>query len=254
MSAVIWAGCGTAFTFLMTTLGAALVFFFKEQIDDRVQCACMGFASGVMSAAAVFSLLVPAIEQAGAQGAAPWLVVTVGFVLGALMIAGVDRVLRFAGGVRRADEAARMRTLMYTAVTLHNVPEGMAVGLAFALAAQDGGLGLAAAITLALGIGIQNFPEGAVVALPLRQGGMSRMRAFVLGTLSGAVEPLFGVLAVLATSAVRQAMPALMAFSAGAMMYVVMCEMIPEAARCRLGTRFAVIGYVVMMTLDIALG
>lgn len=254
MSAVIWAGCGTAFTFLMTTLGAALVFFFKGQIDDRVQCACMGFASGVMSAAAVFSLLVPAIEQAGAQGAAPWLVVTVGFVLGALMIAGVDRVLRFAGGVRRADEAARMRTLMYTAVTLHNVPEGMAVGLAFALAAQDGGLGLAAAITLALGIGIQNFPEGAAVALPLRQGDMSRMRAFVLGTLSGAVEPLFGVLVVLATSAVRQAMPALMAFSAGAMMYVVMCEMIPEAARCRLGTRFAVIGYVVMMTLDIALG
>ena len=254
MSAVIWAGCGTAFTFLMTTLGAALVFFFKGQIDDRVQCAFIGFASGVMSAAAVFSLLVPAIEQAGAQGAAPWLVVTVGFVLGALMIAGVDRVLRFAGGVRRADEAARMRTLMYTAVTLHNVPEGMAVGLAFALAAQDGGLGLAAAITLALGIGIQNFPEGAAVALPLRQGGMSRMRAFVLGTLSGAVEPLFGVLAVLATSAVRQAMPALMAFSAGAMMYVVMCEMIPEAARCRLGTRFAVIGYVVMMTLDIALG
>lgn len=254
MSAVIWAGCGTAFTFLMTTLGAALVFFFKEQIDDRVQCACMGFASGVMSAAAVFSLLVPAIEQSEAQGGSPWLVVTTGFVLGALMIASVDRVLRFAGRARRADEAARMRTLMYTAVTLHNVPEGMAVGLAFALAAKGGGLGLAAAITLALGIGIQNFPEGAAVALPLRQGGMSRMRAFVMGTLSGAVEPLFGVLVVLATSAVHQVMPALMAFSAGAMMYVVICEMIPEAARCRMGTRFAVIGYVVMMALDIALG
>ncbi|HIU15560.1 MAG TPA: ZIP family metal transporter [Candidatus Ventricola intestinavium] len=254
MRSVIWAGCGTAFTFAMTTLGAALVFFFRRSIGERVQCACLGFAAGVMSAAAVFSLLVPAMEQTQEMGGSPFVIVTLGFVLGAAMIACVDALLRRMKGVRRAGDISRRRTLMFTAVTLHNIPEGMAVGLAFALAARDGGLGLAAAVTLALGIGIQNFPEGAAVALPLRQSGMSRMRAFALGTLSGAVEPVFGVLVVLAATVVRQAMPLLMAFSAGAMMYVVICEMIPEASGERSGTRFAMVGYIVMMALDIALG
>ena len=243
MRSVIWAGCGTAFTFAMTTLGAALVFFFRRSIGERVQCACLGFAAGVMSAAAVFSLLVPAMEQTQEMGGSPFVIVTLGFVLGAAMIACVDALLRRMKGVRRAGDISRRRTLMFTAVTLHNIPEGMAVGLAFA-----------AAVTLALGIGIQTFPEGAAVALPLRQSGMSRMRAFALGTLSGAVEPVFGVLVVLAATVVRQAMPLLMAFSAGAMMYVVICEMIPEASGERSGTRFAMVGYIVMMALDIALG
>lgn len=254
MRSVIWAGCGTAFTFVMTTLGAALVFFFKRRIGDRVQRTCLGFAAGVMAAAAVFSLLVPAIEQAEQLDGAPWLVTTGGFALGAAMIAGVDAAMRRLARVRRAGDAARRQMLMYAAVTLHNIPEGMAVGLAFALAVRDGGLGLAGAVALALGIGIQNFPEGAAVALPLRQGGMSRLRAFALGTLSGAVEPVFGVLTVLAATAANQVMPLLMAFSAGAMMYVVIAEMIPEAAGDRMGTRFAMIGYMVMMALDVALG
>lgn len=253
MKAVYWAGCGTAFTFLMTALGAALVFFFKHRIDERVQRACMGFSGGVMAAAAVFSLLNPAVEQAGELGFTPWLVVTAGFLLGAGAIAGVDALLRRVQRVQRAGDAARRRMLMYAAVTLHNIPEGMAVGLAFALAAQGEGAS-AAAMALALGIGIQNFPEGAAVALPLRQGGMSRRRSFLLGVASGAVEPIFGVLAVLAATAMRPVMPPLMALSAGSMMLVVMGEMVPEAAQDHWGVGFAVIGYAAMMALDVALG
>ena len=253
MRSVIWAGCGTAFTFAMTTLGAALVFFFRRSIGERVQCACLGFAAGVMSAAAVFSLLVPAMEQTQEMGGSPFVIVTLGFVLGAAMIACVDALLRRMKGVRRAGDISRRRTLMFTAVTLHNIPEGMAVGLAFALAARDGGLGLAAAVTLALGIGIQNFPEGAAVALPLRQSGMSRMRAFALGTLSGAVEPVFGVLVVLAAAGIRPLMPWLLSFAAGAMLYVVVEELIPQA-HSRAGTCGFVLGFLIMMVLDVALG
>ncbi|MDO5298513.1 MAG: ZIP family metal transporter [Clostridia bacterium] len=254
MSSVMWAAGGTLFTFLMTTLGAALVFFFKNHIGERMQRLCLGFAAGVMSAAAVFSLLNPAIEQTQQMGGIPWLIVTLGFLAGAGMIAAMDMVMRRMRRVRSAGDAARRRTLMFTAVTLHNIPEGMAVGLAFALAAEDGGLSLAAATALALGIGIQNFPEGAAISLPLRQGGMSRMRSFLLGTLSGAVEPIFGVLVVLIANVVRSMMPVFMAFAAGAMMLVVIEEMIPEAAEERDGVTAAMIGYVIMMALDVGLG
>lgn len=256
MKGALYAACGTLFTFLMTSLGAALVFCFRRSVGERAQRACLGFAAGVMSAASVFSLLCPAAEQAAQLGGRPWLVVTAGFLLGAAALLLLDTLTLRLRAARRGtqEQAARQRTLLFAAVTLHNIPEGMAVGLAFALAARDGGLSLAAASALALGIGVQNLPEGAAISLPLRQSGMSRARSFAMGVLSGAVEPVFGVLVVLAVSAVRAMMPLLMAFAAGAMMLVVMEEMLPEAARERRGVLCAMAGYVLMMALDLALG
>ncbi len=247
---------GTVFAFLMTAAGAALVFFFRRAIGERPQRVCMGFAGGVMAAASVFSLLVPAAEQAAQQGRAAWLVVTPGFLLGAGLLMLLDTAARRACCARAssAREGAHRRTLLFTAITLHNIPEGMAIGLAFALAAQEGGSAMAAAATIALGIGIQNFPEGAAISLPMRQSGMSRKRSFLLGVLSGAVEPVFGVLVVLVAAAAQTVMPLLIAFAAGAMMLVVFEEMIPEAAGGRAGVTAAVLGYVLMMALDIALG
>ena len=245
MKAVFWAGVGTLFPFLMTITGAALVFLLKNQKEDGP---CMGFAAGVMSAAAVFSMLLPAMRQK----AGGWLTVTLGFALGAMMIAGVDAWMRRMKSMQTAEDDARRRTLMYTAITLHNIPEGMAVGLAFELAGTEGGLPAAAA--LALGIGVQNLPEGAAVALPLRQGGMSRKKSFWLGAASGVVEPIFGMLAALVAASARMWMPGMMAFCAGAMMWVVFAEMIPDAAQGRAGVLGAMAGYALMMALDIALG
>lgn len=252
MQGVFFAACGTLFTFAMTVLGASLVFLFRRRISLRVQRCCIGFAAGVMSAASVFSLLVPAIEQARAAGSMPALTSTVGFSLGAGLLLAAEVWLSHRQ--LAADEAARRQSLMIAAVTLHNIPEGMAVGLAFALAAKEDPAGLASAITLALGIGIQNIPEGAAVALPLRQGGMSRMRSFGIGAASGLVEPLFGLLVILVAAAAQTVMPLLMAFSAGAMMYVVTADMIPDAARERRGVLLVMVGYVIMMALDVALG
>ncbi len=252
MRSLFLAASGTTFTFFMTMLGAALVFFFRKNIEDSMQRICLGFAGGVMSAAAVFSLIEPAIERTEQMGGSPWICVAVYVTLGAAAIAGVDELMRRTKRMQEAGDDARRRALMFTAITLHNIPEGMAVGLAFVLAAQNGGL--AAAVALALGIGIQNFPEGAAVALPLRQSGMSRWKSFAYGALSGIVEPVFGILVVLAVSVAQPIMPPLMAFSAGAMMHVVAAEMIPEAAKDRKGVFFTMAGYVLMMTLDVALG
>ena len=176
MKAIFWAGVGTLFPFAMTVLGAALVFLFRDSRNGKTEQVCMGFAAGVMSAAAVFSMLIPAVEQTKQSGGVPWRMATLGFALGAMMIAGVDAWMRRMKSMQTVEDDARRRTLMYTAITLHNIPEGMAVGLAFALAGTEGGLPAAAA--LALGIGVQNLPEGAAVALPLRQGGMSRKKSF----------------------------------------------------------------------------
>ena len=256
MKGALYAACGTLFTFLMTSLGAALVFCFRRSVSERAQRACLGFAAGVMSAASVFSLLCPGAEQAAQLGRIPWLVVTAGFLLGAAALLLLDALTLRLRAVRRGtqEQAARQRTLLFAAVTLHNIPEGMAVGLAFALAARDGGLSLAAASALALGIGVQNLPEGAAISLPLRQSGMSRARCFAMGVLSGAVEPLFGAAAALAAGLAAPAMPWLMTFAAGAMMWVVIAEMLPHAAAQRDGALAASVGYLVMMALDMALG
>ena len=239
---------GTSFTFLMTALGAATVFFFARAVCERAQGALLGFASGVMTAASVWSLILPAIEQTAAEGRLPpFLPAAAGIVLGALLLALLDEFTRQRGGER----VTHSDFLLLSAITLHNIPEGMAVGLAFALAAD--GEGLAGAAALALGIGVQNFPEGAAVALPLYQSGQSKLRAFVTGVLSGAVEPLFGVLVVLAAARVHALMPWLLSFAAGAMLYVVVEELLPRAGSRR-GTCGFFVGFLFMMVLDVALG
>lgn len=240
-STFLWALAGTQFIFLMTTLGASLVFFLRSDAP-RFQTVLPGFAGGVMAAASVWSLLLPAIEQVSAEGRLPaWLPAAAGLLLGALFLTAADAL---QGGAGDRDR------MLFTAITLHNIPEGMAVGLAFALAAD--GEGLAAALALALGIGIQNFPEGAAVSLPLRSRGMGRTRAFLWGMGSGAVEPVFGMLAVSAASLVHPAMPWLLSFSAGAMLYVTAHELCPEAAD-RAGSLAFIGGFALMMALDIAL-
>ena len=239
---------GTSFTFLMTALGAATVFFFARAVCERAQGALLGFAAGVMTAASVWSLILPAIEQTAAEGRLPpFLPAAAGIVLGALLLALLDEFTRQRGGER----VTHSDFLLLSAITLHNIPEGMAVGLAFALAAD--GESLAGAFALALGIGVQNFPEGAAVALPLYQSGQSKLRAFVTGVLSGAVEPLFGVLVVLAAARVHALMPWLLSFAAGAMLYVVVEELLPRAGSRR-GTCGFFVGFLFMMVLDVALG
>ena len=240
------------FTFAMTVLGAAMVFFFRKRISARAGRLCFGFAGGVMSAAAVFSLLLPAARQAEAMGWEPWLTAALGFALGAGMMIVLD--LYISSRQAHADDAPRRRAMLLSAVTLHNIPEGMAVGLAFAAAAGKESAALAAAAAVALGIGVQNIPEGAAIALPLRQGGFSVRRSFALGAASGAVEPVFGVIAALMISAASGLMPGLMAFSAGAMMWVVFSEMLPESCVQRDGALAAAVGYILMMALDLALG
>lgn len=252
MRSFLWALGGTLFTFIMTALGAALVFCFKNSISDRTNRLCFGFSGGVMSAAAVFSLLLPAVEQIKEAGGFPVVTTAVGFSLGAGLMLLLDACLSHMQIWE--DDARRKRTLLMSAVTLHNIPEGMAVGLSFALAAQGGAAALAGACALALGIGVQNIPEGAAIALPLSQSGMSRRRSFAIGALSGAVEPMAGLLTAMMITLAAQAMPMLMCLSAGAMMFVVFAEMLPEAGAARDGTLAAAIGYVLMMALDIGLG
>lgn len=253
LQSLIWAAIGTGFTFLMTTLGAAAAFFVAGELRPRFQKMLIGFAAGVMTAASVWSLLLPAIDQAQNDGILPgWLPAGVGVLLGVVFLAVLDDLLPHLRQ-RRAlpDFAGQQNMLLMTAITLHNIPEGMAVGLAFALAAE--GEGLVGAATLALGIGIQNFPEGAAVSLPLCQEGQSRSRAFLGGMLSGAVEPVFGILVVLIAAGVQPLMPWLLSFAAGAMLYVVVEELVPQA-HSRAGTCGFVAGFLVMMVLDVALG
>ena len=258
---VLWAAVGTGFTFLMTALGAATVLVFRGRTTPALQRIFLGFAAGVMVAASVFSLLLPAIEETEALGGIGWLPAAGGFLLGVLFLWGLDNLLPHLHPEAEAPEGLpsswRRTTLMVLAVTLHNIPEGMAVGLSFALAAQHSGGGLSAALALAIGIGLQNFPEGAAISLPLRQEGVSTGRSFLYGALSGLVEPIFGILVVLAAGAIELFMPWLLSFAAGTMMYVVTEELIPEAhlgEHSNVGTLSVMAGFVIMMILDVALG
>lgn len=251
MSTWIWAFLGTGFTFLMTTLGAAVVFLFRGEINPQIQKVLLGFAAGVMVAASVWSLLLPAIEAASKEGTAGWIPAAGGVMIGAAGLFWMDAWMT-------RKKIGGQTELLIVAVTLHNIPEGMAVGLAFALAAQqDSRPALyAAAFALAVGIGIQNLPEGAAVALPLRQAGWSAPKAFLTGTLSGMVEPVFGVGVTLAAKKIESYMPWLLSFAAGAMLYVVIEELIPEANRgeSKVGTAGVMAGFLIMMVLDVALG
>lgn len=262
-TALLWAAAGTGFTFLMTTLGAAAVFLFRKRTGVLVQRVFLGFAAGVMIAASVWSLLIPAIERAEEAGQVGWIPAAGGFVLGVVFLMALHAVLPHMHPGTRDPEGLPSKwsrpALLFSAVTLHNIPEGMSVGLLFAMAAQNGNdpamLGMAMA--LALGIGIQNVPEGAAVALPMLQEGMSAPKAFAMGALSGLAEPLFGILVVLFASVIVPYMPWMLAFSAGAMMYVVVEELIPEAhlgEYSNVGTVGVMVGFLVMMILDVALG
>ncbi|MCE5189798.1 MAG: ZIP family metal transporter [Eubacteriales bacterium] len=262
--ALLYAAAGTGFTFLMTTLGAAMVFFFRKTMSGNAQKIFLGFAAGVMIAASVWSLLIPAIEEAQAAGKIGWIPAAGGFILGIVFLLVLDQLIpHLHPGSKDAEgpsSSMKRTSLLVMAVTLHNIPEGMAVGLAFALAAQHGAnapSAFAAALALALGIGIQNFPEGAAISLPLRQEGFSVGKSFLYGTLSGIVEPIFGLLTVLVSALIAPYMPWMLSFAAGAMMYVVVEELIPEAHlgdHSNVGTLGVMAGFLIMMILDVALG
>jgi len=261
---ILQALLATGFTWGLTALGAGLVFFFRT-INRQVLDAMLGFAAGVMIAASYWSLLAPAIEMAEESGTLPaWIPATVGFLLGGAFLWGVDKILPHLHLGMPLEEAEGLPTswrrsvLLVLAITLHNIPEGLAVGVAFgAVAAGLPSAALGGAIALAVGIGIQNFPEGAAVSVPLRREGFSRFRAFWYGQLSGTVEPIAGVVGAAAVLLMRPILPYALAFAAGAMIYVVVEELIPESqleSVTDVATVGAMLGFAVMMTLDVALG
>ena len=249
-SPVFLALLGTGFIFLMSSLGAARVFLYAGGVRLEHKSILLGFTAGVMTAASVWSLLIPAMEQQSDLGFLPcWLPAAAGLLLGSGFLAGLDRVfLRRQALTRTIDPSA---ALLVSSITLHNIPEGMAVGLAFALAAD--GESLAAAIALSLGIGIQNLPEGAAASLPLRQLGLSRSRSFFIGLASAAVEPIFGVGVVFAAALVHPLMQWFLSFAAGAMLYVTVHELIPQSPGEK-GSFSFIGGFLLMMILDVALG
>ena len=260
----IWqALLATCFTWGVTALGAAAVFL-THQVSRRVLDGMLGFASGVMIAASYWSLLAPAIALSEDLGLSSWYPSTVGFLAGALFLWTSDRVLPHLHIGFRLEEAEGIRTgwprstLLVLAITLHNIPEGLAIGVAFgAVAANLPSSSFPAAVALAVGIGLQNFPEGLAVAVPLRREGMSRLRSFWYGQLSAVVEPVAGVLGAFAVLSARELLPYALAFAAGAMIFVVVEETIPEAQRegnTDLATMGAIVGFAVMMVLDVALG
>jgi len=253
---------GLMIPFVGTTLGAAMVFFMRNQINRKLEKLLLGFASGVMVAASVWSLLIPSIEMAGEQGKIAWLPAAAGFILGMAFLLLLDSIIPHLHMDSSQPEGihtkAKKTTMMVFAVTLHNIPEGMAVGVTFAGALlEDAQITMAGAMTLALGIAIQNFPEGAIISMPLRSEGTSKPRAFWYGLLSGLVEPIGAVLTILLARMIVPMLPYFLAFAAGAMIYVVVEELIPESQsgeHTNIGTIGVAIGFVVMMVLDVALG
>jgi zinc transporter, ZIP family len=253
----------TLFTWFVTAVGASIVFFFKT-INRKVLDGMLGFAAGVMIAASFWSLLAPAIEMAEESNVPSWVPATVGFLAGAIFLWSIDKILphlhlgfpmKDAEGIKTSWQRS---ILLVLAITLHNIPEGLAIGVAFgALAADLPSATLAGAVALAIGIGIQNFPEGAAVSVPLRREGFSRLKSFWYGQMSGAVEPIAGVIGAVAVILMKPILPYALSFAAGAMIFVVVEELIPESQlekNTDLATMGAMAGFAVMMTLDVALG
>ncbi|MCM1258561.1 MAG: ZIP family metal transporter [Roseburia sp.] len=246
---------------LGTMSGAAMVFFMKGRVNDTMEKLLLGFASGVMMAASIWSLLIPAVEMAGEQGQPPWFPASAGFLAGMAFLFFLDEITPSLyareKGLGKGEGSKRTAMLVF-AVTLHNIPEGMAVGAAFAGAMlEHPPIARAGALALAVGIGIQNFPEGAIISMPLRGQGMGRGKAFLCGVLSGVVEPVGALITILLARQVVPALPFLLAFAAGAMMYVVAVELIPKSqagAHSKAATLGVAAGFVVMMILDVALG
>ena len=253
---------GVLIPFLGTSLGAACVFFLKKSLGDLVQRALTGFAAGVMVAASIWSLLIPAIARSAERGRWAFAPAAVGFWVGVLFLLGLDHAIPHLHRNAQQTEGPKSRlqrtTMMVLAVTLHNIPEGMAVGVVYAgYLAGDAQITSAGALALSLGIAIQNFPEGAIISLPLRAEGMGQSKAFAGGVLSGVVEPVGAVVTIWAAQAVLPALPYLLSFAAGAMLYVVVEELIPEMSQgqhSNVGTLCFALGFSVMMALDVALG
>lgn len=248
--------------FFGTALGAACVFFLKKGLGDRVQRGLTGFASGVMVAASIWSLLIPAMEQSAGVGGWAFLPAVTGFWAGILFLLGLDHLIPHLHQRSQQAEGPRTQlqrsTMMVLAVTLHNIPEGMAVGVVYAgLLSGEGQITMMAALALSLGIAIQNFPEGAIISMPLRSEGMGKAKAFAGGVLSGVVEPVGALLTILAAGLVVPALPYLLSFAADAMLYVVVEELIPEMSQgehSNVGTLAFALGFTLMMVLDVALG
>lgn len=256
---LVW---GLAIPFLGTALGSFMVFFMKNQINKKLEKLLLGFASGVMIAASVWSLLIPSIDMAKEQNVIEWLPASLGFLLGIFFLLILDSIIPHLHLNSDKPEGLKAKlektTMMVLAVTLHNIPEGMAVGVVFAGAmAQNSRITLAGAIALAIGIAIQNFPEGAIISMPLKSEGVSKPKAFLYGMLSGIVEPIGAILTIALTNLVVPILPYFLSFAAGAMIYVVVEELIPEShsgEHSNIGTIGVAIGFVIMMILDIALG
>ena len=253
---------GLLIPFLGTSLGAACVFFMKKSLGDLVQRALAGFAAGVMVAASVWSLLIPAIEQSEGMGTFAFLPAFIGFWIGVLFLLALDHLIPHLHVGSDETEGPKSKlgrtTMMVLAVTLHNIPEGMAVGVMYAgLLSGNMQITAASALALSIGIAIQNFPEGAIISMPLRAEGESKGKAFLGGVLSGIVEPIGAILTIIAAQFIVPALPYLLSFAAGAMLYVVVEELIPEMSQGRhsnIGTIFFAVGFSIMMMLDVALG
>ena len=253
---------GVMIPFVGTTLGAACVFFLKNEMKPFVQKALLGFASGVMVAASVWSLLIPSMDMAEGMGKFAFVPAAVGFLLGIAFLLFMDKVIPHQHLDCNEPEGMKCKSsktsMLLFAVTLHNIPEGMAVGVAFAgMLNGNSGITMAGAFALAIGIAIQNFPEGAIISMPLKGTGLSRKKSFVYGTLSGIVEPIGAFLTILLASYIEPMLPYLLAFAAGAMLYVVVEELIPESAEgehSNIATIGFAVGFVIMMVLDVALG
>lgn len=253
---------GLMIPFLGTSLGAACVFFMKKDLGVAVQRSLTGFAAGVMVAASVWSLLIPALDQSEAMGKFSFIPAAVGFWIGILFLLLLDHVIPHFHQNSTQPEGPKSKlqrtTMLVLAVTLHNIPEGMAVGVVYAgYLVGDVGITAMGALALSLGIAIQNFPEGAIISMPLRSEGMKKGKSFWLGVLSGAVEPVGAILTILAANLIVPALPYFLSFAAGAMIYVVVEELIPEMSEGKhsnIGTIFFAVGFSVMMILDVALG
>lgn len=253
---------GILIPFLGTSLGAACVFFMKHDMSERLSRILTGFAAGVMVAASIWSLLIPAMDQSEEMGKFAFVPAVAGFWGGILFLLLLDHIIphlhRYSVSTEGPKSRLQRTTMMVLAVTLHNIPEGMAVGVVYAgYLAGNAKITVAAAMALSIGIAIQNFPEGAIISMPLRSEGMGKTKAFIGGVLSGIVEPIGAVITILAAGLIVPALPYLLSFAAGAMLYVVVEELIPEMSageHSNIGTIFFAVGFTLMMILDVALG
>ena len=254
MNNILYSMIGVMIPFIGTSLGSSLVFFLKKTMNEKVQKMIVGFAAGVMIAASVWSLILPAVEMAESQGVITWIPATIGFVAGVVFLLITNHI---AENIEKKQNGKKLNMLLFS-VTLHNIPEGMAVGVCFAgFLAGNAGIGLFEAMLLAIGIAIQNIPEGAIISMPLKMEGQSKKDAFMYGVLSGVVEPISAFITILLLNIIVPLLPYLLSFAAGAMIYVVIEELVPEihtGNKSKLGVIGVTIGFVIMMVLDIALG